>query len=164
MQRPPRLMIVEDNPADLRLAQEVLQEVGLADDLMVARDGEEAIEMLKRQGRFVDAERPDMILLDLNLPKRSGREVLTEVKTDENLRHIPTLILSTSRSESDVKFCYQSHANAYLPKPVELDDFSILAQNIYDFWFNYSLLAPGHEWHLLSPYYWWKIQLWMGDF
>jgi len=138
----PVILLVEDNPADLRLAQEVLKEAKLDHQLLIARDGEEAMQILLQQSPHASAPRPDMVLLDLNLPRKSGREVLTAVKGDVRLRSIPVLILSTSKAESDVRACYDSHANCFLAKPVSIDDFARLAELIRDFWFGMVQLPP----------------------
>lgn len=138
----PTILLVEDNLADLRLAQEVLKEAQLAHDLLVARDGEQAMRILRREGEYATAKRPDLVLLDLNLPRKHGREVLAEIKTDPSLKRIPVLILSTSKAESDVAACYDAHANCFLTKPVALDEFSALAGLIRDFWFRCVQLPP----------------------
>ena len=138
----PIILLVEDNPADLRLAQEVLKEAKLDHQLLVARDGEEAMQILMQQGSHAGDPRPDMVLLDLNLPRKSGREVLAAVKGDARLRSIPVLILSTSKAESDVRACYDAHANCFLAKPVSIDDFARLAELIRDFWFGMVQLPP----------------------
>lgn len=131
----PVILLVEDNAADLRLAQEVLKESGLSHELLVARDGEEAMQILRREGAFTTAKRPDLVLLDLNLPRKHGREVLAEIKSDPLLLSIPVLILSTSKADSDVRSCYASHANGYLTKPTSFEEFGRLAGLIRDFWF-----------------------------
>ncbi len=138
----PVILLVEDNAADLRLAQEVLKETKLPHDLLVARDGEEAMQILRRQGNHATAARPDLVLLDLNLPRKHGREVLAEIKADPLLKTIPILILSTSKAERDVRACYESHANCFLTKPVSIDEFSKLAALIRDFWFGVVQLPP----------------------
>jgi len=138
----PTILLVEDNAADLRLAQEVLKETQLPHDLLVARDGEEAMQILRREGSHSQAARPDLVLLDLNLPRKHGREVLAEVKSDPLLKSIPVLILSTSKAERDVRACYEAHANCFLTKPVSIDDFGRLAALIRDFWFGVVQLPP----------------------
>ncbi len=140
--RRPVILLVEDNPADLRLAQEVLKETGMVHDLLVARDGEEAMRVLRREGAHADAARPDLVLLDLNLPRKHGREVLAEIKSDPALKTIPVLILSTSSAELDVRSCYELHANCFLTKPVSIDEFGKLAALIRDFWFKAVQLPP----------------------
>lgn len=138
----PVILLVEDNAADLRLAQEVLKETEIAHELLIARDGEEAMRILRREGVFANALRPDLVLLDLNLPRKHGREVLAEIKTDPLLKAIPVLILSTSNAEADVRFCYEAHANCFLTKPVSIDEFGHLAALIRDFWFGVVVLPP----------------------
>lgn len=138
----PVILLVEDNPADVRLAQEVLREMGLAHVLYVARDGEQAMRMLRRQADSAHLQLPDLVLLDLNLPRKDGREVLKEMKSDPDLKRIPVLILSTSRADSDVLACYEHHANAYLTKPVDLDEFGKLASQLRDFWLTLVVLPP----------------------
>lgn len=138
----PVILLVEDNPADVRLAQEVLRETELAHELLVARDGEQALNMIRRQGDYASLPRPDLVLLDLNIPRKDGREVLREIKSDPELCRIPVLVLSTSKAEADVLSCYSNHANAYLAKPVDLDEFSHLARQIRDFWFGCAQLPP----------------------
>lgn len=138
----PHILLVEDNPADLRLAQEVLREADLAEGLMVARDGEQAMKMVRREGEYASLPEPDLILLDLNLPRKHGREVLKEIKEDARLRRIPVLILTTSKAESDVNACYDAHANAFLAKPVAIDEFAKLTGLIREFWFNTAQLPP----------------------
>jgi CheY-like chemotaxis protein len=140
--RQPSLMLVEDSPADVRLAQEVLREAGIGGDMQVARDGEQALRMLRRQAEYSSLREPDLILLDLNLPRKDGREVLREIKEDARLCHIPVLVLSTSRADSDVLGCYRAHANCYLTKPVDLAEFASLAQHIRDFWLRTVQLPP----------------------
>lgn len=134
VQRSPRILLVEDNPADVRLASEVLDEAGLGGALMVARDGDQALRMVRREGEYATSPIPDLILLDLNLPRMSGREVLAQIKQTPGLRRIPILVLSTSRAEADITACYELHANAFLTKPVDMVEFSQLATLIRDFW------------------------------
>ncbi|HLK47393.1 MAG TPA: response regulator [Bryobacteraceae bacterium] len=129
------ILMVEDNPGDVRLAQEALKEGRLWNHLAVARDGVEALEYLRRSGPFATAASPDLILLDLNLPKKDGREVLAEIKTDERLRLIPVVILTTSRAEEDILKSYKLHANCYITKPVDFQQFASVVRSIEDFWF-----------------------------
>jgi len=133
-EKQPVILLVEDNPADVRLACEVLEEAGVSGSLLIARDGEQALKMLFRQDEHASSPVPDLILLDLNLPRKSGLEVLLQVKQSSELRRIPVLILTTSRAESDVRACYDAHANAFLTKPVDIAQFSELAKLIRDFW------------------------------
>ncbi|MBK6404948.1 MAG: response regulator [Holophagales bacterium] len=128
------ILLVEDNPADVRLTQEALKEAKVVNRLSVVMDGEEAMAFLRREGRHVEAPRPDLILLDLNLPRKDGREVLAEVKADESLRRIPVVILTTSKSEEDVLRSYDLHANCFISKPVGLEQFLRVVESIEDFW------------------------------
>ncbi len=132
--RPVEILLVEDNPGDVRLTQEAFKEAKVRNRLHVATDGVEAIEFLRRQGEFADAPRPDIILLDLNLPKKDGREVLQEIKEDYNLKRIPVVILTTSTAEQDIFKTYDLHANCYINKPVDLEKFMTLVKTIEDFW------------------------------
>ena len=128
------ILLVEDNPADVRLTQEALKEAKVVNRLSVVMDGEEAMAFLRREGRHAEAPRPDLILLDLNLPRKDGREVLAEVKADERLRRIPVVILTTSKSEEDVLRSYDLHANCFISKPVGLEQFLRVVESIEDFW------------------------------
>ncbi len=132
--RPVETLLVEDNEADIRLTREVLADGRVLNRLNVARDGEEAMAYLRRQPPFENATRPDLILLDLNLPRKDGREVLAEIKGDEDLKRIPVVILTTSRAEADVAQTYDLHANCYIVKPVDLGQFINLVRSIEDFW------------------------------
>lgn len=136
------ILLVEDNPADVRLTQEVLRETQLDFVMQLARDGEQAMQILRKQAPFEDAQTPDLVLLDLNLPRKDGREVLAEVKSDPDLRRIPVLVLSTSKAERDILTCYELHANCYLTKPVDLDQFGQLVQSLQQFWFGMAMLPP----------------------
>lgn len=138
MTRPIHILLVEDNPGDVRLTIEALKESKFPNVLHVVNDGVEALEYLRTLAP------PDLILLDLNLPRRSGREVLTEIKNDPELRRIPVMVLSTSRSEVDVQFSYDHHANCYIQKPMELDRFFDTVRSIEQFWCSVaSLPVPG---------------------
>jgi two-component system, chemotaxis family, response regulator Rcp1 len=132
--RPIEILLVEDNPGDVRLAIEALHESKVRNNLHVARDGVEALAFLRREPPYVDAPRPDLILLDLNLPRKDGREVLSEIKADSNLHTIPVVILTTSRAEQDVLRSYELQANCYITKPVDLDQFITVVKSIEDFW------------------------------
>ena len=132
--RPAEILLVEDSPGDVRLMQEALKEGKVANRVHMAGDGVEAMAFLRRQGEFADAPRPDLILLDLNLPKMDGREVLAELKADDDLRRIPTVILTTSRAEEDVLKAYDLHANCYMTKPVDLGQFLDLVKEIEQYW------------------------------
>jgi CheY-like chemotaxis protein len=133
--RPIEVLLVEDNPGDVRLTQEALKEGRIINHLNVVRDGVEATDYLWRRGKFLDAPRPDLILLDLNLPRKNGSEVLQEIKSDPNLRRIPVMILTTSKAEQDLQQAYDLHANCYIAKPVDLDQFLNVVRSIEHFWF-----------------------------
>jgi CheY-like chemotaxis protein len=126
--------LVEDSPGDVRLTREAFRDANRSIHMHVASDGVEAMAFLRQEGVHVNAPRPDLILLDLNLPKMDGREVLAHIKEDDSLRTIPTVILTTSEAEADVVTSYQLHANCYLSKPVQLDAFESLVKSINDFW------------------------------
>jgi CheY-like chemotaxis protein len=128
------VLLVEDSPGDVRLTQEAFRDANPSIRLQVASDGVEAMAFLKRQGTHSNAPRPDVILLDLNLPKMDGRELLGRIKEDEGLKVIPVVILTTSDAQADIAQCYQLHANCYLKKPVQLDAFEKLVKSINDFW------------------------------
>jgi two-component system, chemotaxis family, response regulator Rcp1 len=132
--RPIEILLVEDNPGDVRLTVEGLKEGKVRNNLHVARDGVEALEFLRRQGQFANAVRPDLILLDLNLPRKDGREVLSEIKSDSELKTIPIVVLTTSRAEQDVLHSYELQANCYITKPVDLEQFITVVRSIEDFW------------------------------
>jgi chemotaxis family two-component system response regulator Rcp1 len=143
--RPIQVLLVEDSPGDVRLTQEAFHDANGSIKLHVATDGVEAMSFLKRRGRNASAPRPDLILLDLNLPKMDGREVLSQIKADTDLRTIPTVILTTSESEADVVKSYQLQANCYLKKPVQLDAFEGLVTSINDFWLTRVKLPQQHS-------------------
>jgi CheY-like chemotaxis protein len=130
------ILLVEDNPGDVRLTQEALRESKLHNNLSVARDGVEALAFLRREGPYATAPRPDLILLDLNLPRKDGREVLAEIKSDPHLRAIPVVVLTTSQAEQDIAQSYNLHANCYVTKPVDLEQFITVVQSIEGFWFS----------------------------
>ncbi|MFN7087934.1 MAG: response regulator [Burkholderiales bacterium] len=131
---PIEILLVEDNPGDMRLTKEALKEGKVYSNLHWAKDGVEALEFLRREGRFASAPRPDIILLDLNLPRKDGREVLAVIKDDELLRNIPVVVLTTSKAEEDVLKSYALHANCYVTKPVDLEKFIVVIQSIDRFW------------------------------
>lgn len=131
---PIEVLMFEDNPDDVILTQEALIETKMHINLNVVQDGVEGLNYLRRQGRFADALRPDLILLDLNLPKKDGREVLAEIKADESLKLIPVVILTTSAAEEDIIKAYSLHANCYITKPVDLNQFIRVVKTIEDFW------------------------------
>lgn len=133
--RPVEILLVEDSPTDALLAKEALRESKLANNLHHVTDGVEATDFLRKQGKYSEAPRPDVILLDLNLPRKDGREVLADIKSDEELKRIPVVVLTTSEAESDVLAAYGHHANCYIVKPVDFQKFSHVVQSIEDFWF-----------------------------
>ena len=139
------VLLVEDSPGDVRLTQEAFRDAGGPVNLHVASDGVEAMTFLRREGIYRDAPRPDFILLDLNLPKMDGRQVLSEIKNDPALKSIPTIILTTSDAEADIVKSYQLQANCYLSKPVQLDEFENLVKSINDFWLVKSKLRSKRK-------------------
>jgi chemotaxis family two-component system response regulator Rcp1 len=134
--------MVEDNPGDIRLTVEALKEGKVRNNLHTVGDGEEALAFLRRQGPYAEAPRPDLILLDLNLPKKTGQEVLAEIKEDPDLRRIPVVILTVSEAEADILKTYNLHANCYITKPVDLDRFIEVVKSIEDFWLTVVMLPP----------------------
>lgn len=138
------VLLVEDNLGDVRLTQEALKEGRLLVNLTVARDGIEAMDMLRQQNGQAAAPRPDLVLLDLNLPRKDGREVLQEIKADPNLRTIPVVVLTTSEADNDVLVTYGAHANCYITKPVDMDRFIEIVKMLEEFWFTVVKL-PSHE-------------------
>jgi two-component system, chemotaxis family, response regulator Rcp1 len=137
------ILLVEDNPGDVRLTQEAFREGLFEKQLSVAPDGVEAMAYLRRQGPYADARRPDVILLDLNLPRKDGREVLAEIKGDSDLRRIPVVVLSTSRSEEDITRSYDLHANCYVTKPADFDEYVDTVRSIEEFWMRVVKLPPS---------------------
>ncbi len=131
---PIEILLVEDNPGDVRLTEEAMREAKMRNRLHVVEDGVEAMAFLRREGRFADAPRPDLILLDLNLPRKDGRAVLAEVKADPDLKRIPVVVLTTSQAEEDVIRAYDLHANCYVTKPVDFDQFMTIVKQIDQFW------------------------------
>lgn len=140
---PLEVLLVEDSPGDVRLTKEAFREANRSIHLHVASDGVEAMAFLRREGAHAGAPRPHLILLDLNLPKMDGREVLAHIKEDEDLKTIPTVILTTSEAEADIVTSYQLQANCYLAKPVQLDEFEALVRSINDFWLT-RVRLPQH--------------------
>ena len=134
--RPIEILLVEDNPGDVRLTEEALKEGKVLNTLHITKDGVEAMAFLHREAQYTDAPRPDLILLDLNLPKKDGREVLAEIKTDDELKRIPVVILTTSSAEEDIIKTYNFHANCYITKPVDLEQFINVVKSIKSFWVN----------------------------
>jgi two-component system, chemotaxis family, response regulator Rcp1 len=142
MGRPIDILLVEDNPGDVDLAREGLEEGKVRNQLHVVGDGEAALAFLRRQAPYADAPRPDVILLDLNLPRKDGREVLAEIKADEELKLIPVVVLTTSEAEQDIVRSYKLHANCYVTKPLDLDQFVTVVKSIEDFWLAIVKLPP----------------------
>lgn len=140
--RPVEVLLVEDNPGDVRLTREALRDGKVSNNLSVVQDGVEAMRFLRREGPYADAPRPDVVLLDLNLPKKDGRQVLQEIKGDEALRMIPVVILTSSEAERDIAGAYALQANCYVTKPVDLDQFITVVRSIEDFWFSIVKLPP----------------------
>jgi two-component system, chemotaxis family, response regulator Rcp1 len=136
------ILLVEDNPADVNMMQETLEESDVAATLHVVSDGEEAMAFLNREGKFAAAPRPDLVLLDIGLPKKNGLEVLSEIKGDPALLRIPVIILTTSKAEEDILKSYDLHANSYITKPVHLDGFLQLVRLLKEFWFGTVKLPP----------------------
>lgn len=134
MGRPIEILLVEDNPGDVRLTIEALRESKVRNNLQVAPDGVQAMAFLHKEGPYADVVRPDLVLLDLNLPRKDGRQVLAEIKTDPSLKTIPVVILTTSQAEQDVLQSYQLQANCYITKPVDLEQFITVVRSIQDFW------------------------------
>lgn len=143
--RPVEILLVEDNPGDVRLTREALKEGKVRNNLYVAPDGVEALRFLRREGEHAEAVRPDLILLDLNLPRMDGREVLEVIKADSDLRHIPVVVLTSSQAEQDIVRAYDLHANCYVTKPVDLDQFIHVVRSIEDFWFTIVKLPPEQD-------------------
>ena len=146
LQEPIEILLVEDNDADALLVAHALRKATLPNRLHRVADGVAALEFLRRQGRYTAAPRPHLILLDLNLPRMSGQEVLAEIKDDEHLRTIPVVVLTASRSPEDITQVYAHHANCYINKPIGTEDLSVVVQSIEDFWFTVVTLPP-HENH-----------------
>ena len=140
--KPVEILLVEDNPGDVRLTIEALKESKLLNNLNVVEDGMEAMACLKNQGKYKKQLRPDLILLDLNLPKKDGREVLAEIKKDDDLKKIPVVILTTSQADEDIIKTYNLHANCYVNKPVEMEQFLKVVKSVGDFWFSIVKLPP----------------------
>jgi CheY-like chemotaxis protein len=134
------ILLVEDNPGDVRLTIEAFKEGKVSNHLQIARDGVEAVEMLRQQGERAGAQRPDLILLDLNLPRMDGRELLAEIKRDPVLRRIPVVVLTTSDAERDIASMYDLHANCYITKPVDMDQFIEIVKRIEGFWLTVAKL------------------------
>jgi two-component system, chemotaxis family, response regulator Rcp1 len=142
--QPVEILLVEDSPTDVLLAKEALEYSKIVNNLHTVPDGVEAMAFLRNEGRHQDAPRPGLILLDLNLPKKDGREVLAEIKNDEKLKRIPVVVLTTSKSEADVLKAYGLHANCYIVKPVDFEKFAEVVKNIENFWFSVVTLPGEH--------------------
>jgi CheY-like chemotaxis protein len=141
--KPIDILLVEDNPGDSRLAEEALKESKIRNNLAIVGDGEEAIMYLKKEGKYLGVLRPELILLDLNLPKKDGREVLKEIKESEGFKRIPVVILTTSKAEEDILKTYNLHANCYITKPIDLNQFIKVIKSIENFWLNIVKLPNG---------------------
>ena len=139
---PIEILMVEDGPGDVRLTREVFKECEVRNKVHVAEDGVEAMAFLRREGKYADAVRPDLILLDLNLPKKDGREVLKEIKSDEKLKSIPIIVLTVSTTEEDIIKTYNLHTNSFIIKPIDLDEFVEVVKSIQKFWFMIAKLPP----------------------
>ncbi|MCL5027924.1 MAG: response regulator [Bacteroidetes bacterium] len=142
--RPVRILLVEDNLADIRLTKEVFKTSKVLNEIEIANDGVEAINYLKKTGKYESNKTPDLILLDLNLPKKDGREVLAEIKSDLNLRKIPIIILTISKDEEDILKSYSLYANCYITKPINLEQFNNVIKSIEDFWFTIVKLPSDY--------------------
>jgi CheY-like chemotaxis protein len=143
--RPVEILLVEDNPGDERLTREALKEGKVYSNLHWVKDGVEALAFLRRSGKYQDVPRPDIILLDLNLPKKDGREVLQDIKNDLELKRIPVVVLTTSKAEEDVLRTYNLHANCYVTKPVDLEKFIVVVRSIDRFWLTVVTLPPSGQ-------------------
>lgn len=139
------ILMVEDNPTDVLIAREGFSGAQMANTLHVADDGIEAIEFLNQRGKYAAAPRPDLIVLDLNMPRKNGQEVLAEIKSDARLKNIPVVILTTSKSQDDISRAYGLHANCYISKPVDFDEFTQVVQRIQDFWFSLVILPSERQ-------------------
>lgn len=141
--KPVEILMVEDNPGDARLVVEAFKDGKVRNNLTIVEDGVEAMAFLRKEGKYKNALRPDLMLLDLNMPRKDGREVLAEIKSDENLKRIPVVILTTSEAEEDILKSYNLHANCYIKKPVNLDQFIKIVKSIEGFWFTVVKLPPN---------------------
>lgn len=143
LMHPIEILLVEDSPADVRLTLEALKEEKIHNNLSVVSDGVEALAFLHREGKYSQSPRPDLILLDLNLPRKDGREVLAEIKNDDKLKSIPVVVLTISEAEGDILKSYSLHANCYITKPIDLNQFSRVVKSIQDFWLAIVKLPPN---------------------
>ena len=140
--RPVEILVVEDNPGDVRLMMETFREGKISNRLSVVEDGVEALAFLRNQGKYDSAPRPDLILLDLSLPRKSGQEVLAEIKKDADLKRIPVCVITSSAAEKDIMQAYDNHVNCYLTKPVDLGQFMSVVRSVEDFWLSIVKLPP----------------------
>ncbi|MCJ7647943.1 MAG: response regulator [Candidatus Lokiarchaeota archaeon] len=145
--KPIEVLLVEDNPGDIRLTKEAMKEAKIINNLNVVEDGVEALAYLRKKGNFKGVKRPDLILLDINLPKKNGREVLAEIKQDIHLKQIPVVILTVSNAEEDIIKTYELHANCYITKPVDMEQFTKVVKSIDEFWFSIVRLPPNKNFH-----------------
>ncbi|MBN1572769.1 MAG: response regulator [Deltaproteobacteria bacterium] len=141
--KPVEILLVEDNPADVRITVEALKESKIKNNLNIVNDGVEALDFLRKVGKHAESPKPDLILLDLNLPKKDGREVLKEIKEDPKLKRIPVVILTISKADEDIIRTYDLHANCYITKPVDMEQFVKVVKSIEDFWFTIVVLPDG---------------------
>ncbi len=141
--QPIEILLVEDNPGDVRLTVEVLKDARVRNNMSMVNDGAEAMAFLRHEGKYAGASRPDLVLLDLNLPKKDGREVLAEIKADPDLRRIPVVVLTVSRDEVDILKSYDLYANCYITKPINLEQFINVVRSIEDFWLTIVKLPPN---------------------
>jgi chemotaxis family two-component system response regulator Rcp1 len=140
--RPVEILLVDDNPADVALTQEAFEDNKLCNNLSVVNNGVEAMDYLHRNGQYGSAPRPDIILLDLNMPKKDGREVLAEIKADDDLKYIPVVIMTVSKDDKDILESYRLHANCYIKKPVKFTEFVEVVRSLENFWFSVVTLPP----------------------
>lgn len=140
--KPVDILLIEDNPGDVRMTQEVLKESNILNKMYAVGDGVEAMAFLRREGKYADAPRPDLILLDLNLPRKDGHEVLAEVKSDDDLKRIPVVVLTISEAEDDILKSYDLHGNCYITKPIDFKEFIKVVKSIEDFWLTIVKLSP----------------------
>lgn len=139
---PIEILLVEDDPADIKLSKRVFENHRILNNIHITRDGVEALQFLRKEGKYADAPRPDLILLDLNMPRKDGRETLHEIKNDRNLQTIPVVVLTTSEDESDIEKSYLEHANSYITKPVDMEQFTNAILQFNSYWFSVVKLPP----------------------
>jgi CheY-like chemotaxis protein len=143
--KPIQILLVEDNPDDIVLTREAIGDARIANELNAVMDGEAAMAYLRKEGEFADAPRPDIVILDLNLPKKDGREVLREIRAEPNLTSLPIIVLSTSGAEDDIVGAYAEHVNAYIQKPVDFDEFLRVVRSMEEFWLSIVKLPPRRD-------------------